>query len=117
MTLPGAGTLALDGTNVTANQEVTKADIDDDDLVFTPAADATGSPYTTFTFKVNDGEAESTSAYTMTINVTETSTDATLSALTVSPKNIIGFDADRTSYEVGVASTVAQATIAATAKL
>ena len=43
------------------------------------------------------------------------STDATLSALTVSPKNIIGFDDDRTSYEVGVASTVSQATIAATA--
>ena len=43
------------------------------------------------------------------------STDATLSALTVSPKNIIGFNADRTSYEVGVASTVSQATIAATA--
>ena len=44
-----------------------------------------------------------------------TTTDATLSALTVSPKNIIGFDADRTSYEVGVGSTVSQATIAATA--
>ena len=41
--------------------------------------------------------------------------DATLSALTVSPKDIIGFAADRTSYEVGVASTVTQATVAATA--
>ena len=43
-----------------------------------------------------------------------TSTDATLSALTVSPKDLIGFTADRTSYEVGVASTVTQATITAT---
>ena len=43
-----------------------------------------------------------------------TSTDATLSALTVSPKDIIGFAADRTSYEAGVASTVTQATITAT---
>ena len=43
------------------------------------------------------------------------SNDATLSALTVSPKDIIGFDADRTSYQVGVASTVAQATVTATA--
>ena len=42
------------------------------------------------------------------------STDATLSALTVSPKNIIGFDTDRAAYEVGVASTVTEATIAAT---
>ena len=40
--------------------------------------------------------------------------DATLSALTVSPKDIIGFDTDRTSYEVGVASTVTQATVVAT---
>ena len=43
-----------------------------------------------------------------------TVTFATLSALTVSPKDIIGFVADRTSYEVGVASTVTQATITAT---
>ena len=45
----------------------------------------------------------------------QASTDATLSALTVSPKNIIGFAADRTAYEVGVASTAAEAAIKATA--
>ena len=43
------------------------------------------------------------------------SDDATLSGLTVSPRDIIGFTADRTDYEVGVASTVAQATVTATA--
>ena len=43
------------------------------------------------------------------------SDDATLSALTVGPENIIGFASDRTSYEVGVASTVTEATIAPTA--
>ena len=43
------------------------------------------------------------------------SSDATLSALTTSPRNILRFDADRTAYEVGVASTVAQATVTATA--
>ena len=42
------------------------------------------------------------------------SNDATLSGLTVSPRDIIGFEADRTAYEVGVASTVAQATITVT---
>ena len=73
VTLPGAGTLALDGTPVTADQEVMKADIDNDKLTFTPATDASGSPYTTFTFKVNDGTDESASAYTMTVNVTEAS--------------------------------------------
>ena len=71
VTAPDAGTLALDGATVMVNQEVTKADIDGDDLTFTPATDATGSPYTTFTFKVNDGEAESASAYTMTVNVVD----------------------------------------------
>ena len=46
----------------------------------------------------------------------QASTDATLSALTVSPENIIGFPIPFvTSYEVGVASTVTEATIAATA--
>ena len=44
----------------------------------------------------------------------QVSDDAKLSGLTVSPRNIIGFTADRTSYEVGVASTVTQATITAT---
>ena len=42
------------------------------------------------------------------------SDDATLSVLTVSPKDIIGFDAERTAYEVGVASTLSQATVLAT---
>ena len=41
--------------------------------------------------------------------------DATLSALTVSPEDIIGFAADRTSYEVGVAATITRATITAAA--
>ena len=48
-------------------------------------------------------------------NLPVPSDDAMLSALTVSPRDIIGFDAERTSYEVGVASTVAEATVAATA--
>ena len=47
-------------------------------------------------------------------NMPAQSADATLSDITVSPKDIIGFDADRESYEVGVASTVAQATVSAT---
>ena len=48
-------------------------------------------------------------------NMRAPSNDASLSALTVSPKDIIGFDADRLTYQVGVASTVTEATIAATA--
>ena len=41
--------------------------------------------------------------------------DATLSSLTVGPKDIYGFSADTTAYAVGVANTVTQATISATA--
>ena len=43
------------------------------------------------------------------------STDATLSSLTVSPRDITGFSSVRFAYDVGVASTVTEATITATA--
>ena len=71
VTVPAAGTLALDGTAVLADDVVTKAQIDGDMLTFTPARDAHGAPYTTFTFTVNDGTDDSASAYTMTIDVTD----------------------------------------------
>ena len=71
VTPPGLGTLALDGTAVLADAVVTKAQIDADMLTFTPARDAHGDPYTTFTFKVNDGTDDSADAYTMTIDVTD----------------------------------------------
>ena len=72
VTVPAAGTLALDGTAVMADDVVTKAQIDGDNmLTFTPARDAHGDPYTTFTFKVNDGTVDSADAYTMTIDVTD----------------------------------------------
>ena len=71
VTVPTAGTLALDGTAVLADGVVTTAQIDGDMLTFTPARDAHGAPYTTFTFTVNDGTDDSASAYTMTIDVTD----------------------------------------------
>ena len=72
VTPPAAGTLALDGTAVLADGDVTKAQIDGDMLTFRPARDAHGVAYTTFTFKVNDGTDDSTNTYTMTIDVTDT---------------------------------------------
>ena len=70
VTLPasGRGTLALNNTAVTANQEITAANISN--LTYTPPTDANGRGYAFFTFKVSDGTDESASAYTMTINVT-----------------------------------------------
>ena len=70
VTVPTPGTLALDGTAVLADAVVTKAQIDGDMLTFTPVAGASGAPYTTFTFKVNDGTVDSAVANTMTIDVT-----------------------------------------------
>ncbi len=74
VTLPAVGTLAFDGTAVTLNQVVTKAQIDGDMLTFTPVAGASGTGYATFTFKVNDGTDDSASAYTMTIDVAASAT-------------------------------------------
>ena len=71
VTVPAAGTLALDGTAVMADDVVTEAQIDGDMLTFRPAQDAHGAAYTTFTFTVNDGTVDSASAYTMTIDVTD----------------------------------------------
>ena len=69
-TLPTNGSLTLSGAAVSANATVTKAHLDSGDLKYTPPANAYGDDYASFTFKVNDGEVDSASAYTMTINVT-----------------------------------------------
>ena len=68
MTLPDAGSFTFNGTAVTARQVVAASELAS--LVFTPAADANGEPYTTFTFKVSDGTDESTEVYTMAVHVT-----------------------------------------------
>src|SRR5206468_10483267 len=53
-TLPAAGTLKDNGVAVTAGQFIPVADINGGKLKFCPAANANGSPYTTFTFQVQD---------------------------------------------------------------
>ncbi len=68
--LETAGALRLSGADVTQDQVITAADIDADNLTFTPAANANGDPYASFQFSVNDGTADSAVSYTMTIDVT-----------------------------------------------
>jgi hypothetical protein len=68
--LPSTGTLALNGTAVTANQVITKADIDAGKLTFRGAADAFGSANTSFQFKVHDGTEYSSTSYIETVNIT-----------------------------------------------
>jgi hypothetical protein len=51
-TLPAAGTLKLDGVDVTAGQSIVAADIGK--LVYIPAANGNGTSYASFTFQVQD---------------------------------------------------------------
>ena len=71
----GKGTLALGGVPVRANQVIGTSDIGR--LVFTPAANANGEGYASFTFKVSDGTSESAAPYVMTIDVTAVNDPAT----------------------------------------
>ena len=77
VTLPasGKGTLALSGTTVAADKVVPAASIGN--LTYTPPANANGTGYASFTFKVSDGTDESVAAYTMNINVTAGNDPAT----------------------------------------
>ncbi|MCP4925859.1 MAG: hypothetical protein GY916_07940, partial [Gammaproteobacteria bacterium] len=69
-TLETVGDLKLSGADVTLNQVITKADIDNDLLTFTGAADGNGTGYDSFGFSVYDGAADSASTYTMTMDLT-----------------------------------------------
>lgn len=65
--LPGTGTLSLDGVAVTLGQNITTADINANKFTFADAG-GNGSPYTSFNFSVNDGTADSI-IYSMTVNI------------------------------------------------
>ena len=80
--LPAAdrGTLALDGTAINSAdlpKTITKAELDDGKLKYSPPADANGTGYASFRFRVNDGTQDSASQYTLTISVTAVNDPAT----------------------------------------
>ncbi|MFI4848928.1 MAG: Ig-like domain-containing protein [Gimesia chilikensis] len=68
-TLETLGALQLSGVDVTLNQVVSRADIDAGNLTFMPAANASGTSYDSFGFTVNDGTADSVTAFTLTVDV------------------------------------------------
>ncbi|HEX7970727.1 MAG TPA: DUF4347 domain-containing protein, partial [Thiobacillus sp.] len=82
-TLETVGALKLNGTDVTLNQVISKANIDAGLLTFTPAANGNGAGYDSFGFKVSDGALESAAAYTMTLNVTAVNDAPTAASNTV----------------------------------
>ena len=68
----GKGALSLDGTAIAQAalpKTVSKADLDAGELKYTPPADANGTGFASFRFKVNDGDDDSV-GNTMTIDVT-----------------------------------------------
>ena len=76
-TIPTAGTLRNNGVAVVAGNFIPVADITGNKLVFTPAANASGTPHATFTFQVQDdggtvsgGVDLDPIANTITVNVT-----------------------------------------------
>ncbi len=75
--LPDAGTLTLGGIGFPAGTQISVVQISARELVFTPVANAYGSAYTSFDFKVSDGTSESPSAARMTIDVTPVNDVAT----------------------------------------
>ena len=77
--LVSKGVLTLSDVNVALNQEINSSAISN--LMFTPEANANGTPYATFGFYVNDGESNSSMAYIATINVTPVDDKPTLESI------------------------------------
>ena len=102
--LEGVGALQLGGVDVVLNQEISIADLDAGNLKFTPTPDASGTGYDSFQFEVHDGTAYSSSAYTMTVDVTavndaptatgESYTTAEDTPLTIAAPGVLTNDGD-----------------------
>ena len=72
VTLPGTGkgVLKLDNVTINAtNTTVTLAQLEANDLIYSPPTNANGANYASFTFQVSDGHLSSASSNTMTINI------------------------------------------------
>ena len=69
VTLPAAGVLVLDSRLVYAGEELLSSDIEASRLAFRTLPNAHGQPYSSFTYKMSDGTAETAPA-TITINIT-----------------------------------------------
>ncbi|MGZ8191156.1 MAG: DUF4347 domain-containing protein [Methylococcaceae bacterium] len=96
--LSGAGTFKLNGVAVTLNQTIAIAAISAGGLKFSPIANANGNNYASFNFKVNDGIAFSTSAYSLTVNVVSVRDDITLIG-TSGNDNLSGDKIEANSYD------------------
>ena len=69
VTLPSAGTLRHDDTDVSAGYAMHRSDLGRQALRYVPPSGQSGAGLGSFTFKVNDGISDSNATYTMTIDV------------------------------------------------
>ena len=76
VTPPAAGFILLNNAVQYAGAELLSGDIDAGRVVFKPQPNAHGAPYSSFTYKVSDGTAE-TALATITINITPVDDPAT----------------------------------------
>ncbi|MEC7028244.1 MAG: Ig-like domain-containing protein, partial [Pseudomonadota bacterium] len=104
-TLPSNGSLTLNGVAVTAGQSIAVADINSNLLVFTPAANANGASYDSFTFQVQDdggtangGVDLDQSANTMTIDVTPVNDEPAGADNTVTTLEDVGYTFSTTDF-------------------
>jgi hypothetical protein len=93
VSLPAKGVLEHAAVPVAAGDVILLDDLQGD-LTFTPLLNEFASPYTSFTFRVNDGQVDSVASYTMTIDVTPVddapaATGNTIIALEDTPRAIV----------------------------
>jgi large repetitive protein len=95
-TLPTNGTFQLNGVTVTAGQVISATDLAAGKLVFTPALNANGLNYASFTFSVKDSSGSAATEFDLVPNTITISVGFTNTAPTGQDKTIT--TAEDTSY-------------------
>ena len=99
--LETVGALLYNGGDVTLNQVISVADINNELLTFAPQPDENGVGYDSFDFEVGDGSEFSASSYTMTINVVAVNDPPVGSGNTVSTDEDVPYTFSATDFMVG----------------
>ncbi|MBT3734905.1 MAG: tandem-95 repeat protein, partial [Gammaproteobacteria bacterium] len=104
--LASIGELELNGADVTIGQSISQSDINVGALTFTPLGTDNGVGYDSFSYKVNDGVADSLVAATMNIDVTTVTINGTEDTSLVFTASNFGFsDVDTSDQSQGITIT------------
>jgi VCBS repeat-containing protein len=96
-TVPAAGALKDNGVTVTAGQFVPLSDIVAGQLKFTPAANASGNSYTSFTFQVQDNGGTANGG----VNLDPTPNTITVNVTPVNDAPVVNFNPGYLKYHAG----------------